>query len=1023
MGSFPTHRLPVRASRLIAAFALGICAPGAHAGWPVRATVMSSAAIPARQYTLNIWPVSKGAPADIWAIIQKPDGALLLGTGGGLFTFDGVHFEKVAAEDPGQILSKNTTALAWLPNGDVLAAFFYDGAALIHAGKVVRYGAANGYPDAETRTFGVDADGVVWAATSRGLLRRDAQGSWRAASTDWNFKSSGADWLSVDPDGTLWVAADGTLVFLRRGSHAFEATHVKLGLHPVFARDGLGHMWLSDELHGTRVLPGLSAASPSIAAEAAIPKTDFGKANRLHFDRDGALWASAHLLGGAYRVDRAAQPVDGRPLERQDISEVYNKQSGLPSDVTAPVMSDREGNVWLGTNFGLAGMTANPFTVIQAFGVESAAASYSVSTGASEVLWASGDGRVFRALAGRLDDVGAAPPGHVYGLSAGRDHVLWAEADDRLYRLGPAGFTELPGDHIDPRHGPIVSDNANGLYIARPPRALLHFTGENWSDLYTTGMPDSEATVLAVDHTGALWAGYKDGTVVIVQGTGRRILNGKSGLGVGLVTAIAETDAGMLVAGDAGLARLDGRTVATIASSPGMDISGATGIAQSKDGAIWLNARRGVYRFAKGALDAAFEKPEQPVAFNLFDSEYGLPGIARQSVLTPSASMDAEGTLWFSTNQGLVFIDPAHLRLNTVRPGSVVTSVTANGQAYRASPALSLPKLTTSIFISYTAASLTMPGRVQFRTRLDGVDTAWQNAGARREAFYTNLEPGKYTFHVTAANNDGLRGDEAVLTFRIEAAYYQTRWFALLCGVLALTVLLALVLVWSRQVTLRDRARIEARHEERNRVARELHDTLLQAVYGLVLRFQSVVDRIADEETRDVLELALQNADDVLVEGRMKIGELRDEDVAGQNLHDALAAVGNHLEQDSATVIRLSTTGVRRALSYDAFAECLAIGREAIANAYQHARASVVEVEIRYTTHALELVVRDDGRGIDDRVLCGKSATGHWGIAGMKERAAALGARLDILDRNPYGTEIRLKVPAAKAWLSKKNPP
>jgi signal transduction histidine kinase len=370
------------------------------------------------------------------------------------------------------------------------------------------------------------------------------------------------------------------------------------------------------------------------------------------------------------------------------------------------------------------------------------------------------------------------------------------------------------------------------------------------------------------------------------------------------------------------------------------------------------------------------------------------------------------------TTNGLASIVSTRIHRNTLPPPVTIWSVTAGGRRYPgSSAALRLPVHTSNLQIEYTAGSLTIPERVHFRYKLEGSDNEWQDAGGRREAFYTNLAPGEYSFHVTASNNDGVWNPVgASLNFTISPAFYQTTWFRVLCGFVCLILMWRLYDFRVAQIRAKVRGRLELRLAERERIARDLHDTLLQGVEGLVLRFQAVANRIARREpVGELLRRALERADQVLEEGRDRVTSLREGAGDVSELAQALAAAGEQLALMYPVEFRSLVEGAARDLHPIAREELLFIGREALANAFRHAGASLIEVEVSYGDRTLNLRVRDDGRGIDAEVLR-NGRPGHWGLSGMRERARNIRADLEVWSRPGTGTEIDLSLQAELAY-------
>jgi signal transduction histidine kinase len=374
--------------------------------------------------------------------------------------------------------------------------------------------------------------------------------------------------------------------------------------------------------------------------------------------------------------------------------------------------------------------------------------------------------------------------------------------------------------------------------------------------------------------------------------------------------------------------------------------------------------------------------------------------------------------LWFVGFDNLVSIDPAAIDTNAVPPPVHIQSIASGGTTYSTATGVRLPVGASNLQIKYTALSLSMPDRVRFRYRLDGVDAEWQEAGTRREAFYTNLGPGSYRFQVIAANNDGVWNDAgATLAFVIPAAYYQATWFRVLCTLAAAAAAWGMYRRHVRRLAVQMQGRIEERLTERERIARELHDTLLQGFQGLVLRFQAVATTIpSTDPSRTLMEDALARADDVLVEGRDRVRGLRGAASAVGDLAAALAQFGEQLARDASAEFSVVIEGEPRALHPVVRDEAYWIGREALVNAFHHAEARRVEVEIAFGSRDLRLRLRDDGRGLEPEVLKKGGRAEHWGLPGMRERASRIGGRLELWSRAGAGTEVELRVPSPTAY-------
>jgi signal transduction histidine kinase len=336
----------------------------------------------------------------------------------------------------------------------------------------------------------------------------------------------------------------------------------------------------------------------------------------------------------------------------------------------------------------------------------------------------------------------------------------------------------------------------------------------------------------------------------------------------------------------------------------------------------------------------------------------------------------------------------------------------ADGKRYSVQGSLGIPPRTRNIQIDYTALSYVVPQKVQFRYRLEGRDKDWQDPGTRRQAFYTDLRPGRYRFDVIASNNDGVWNTTgANLEFFIPPAFYQTMWFRMVLGVPAAGLIWLLYSIRLRQVTANIKARLGERLNERERIARELHDTLLQDFHAVILHFQAASRRLdKGDPTRDAFEQGLDYADEVLIQGRDRIHDLRSDTTMNSELSETLARYGNQLAQTWNISFSMNVTGRERKIDPIVRDEIYRIGREALLNAFKHSNSSEVETEISYDSAAIKMRILDNGSGIDPEVLQHGRA-GHWGLSGMRERAQKIGATLSIWSRSTGGTELEFVLP------------
>jgi signal transduction histidine kinase len=483
------------------------------------------------------------------------------------------------------------------------------------------------------------------------------------------------------------------------------------------------------------------------------------------------------------------------------------------------------------------------------------------------------------------------------------------------------------------------------------------------------------------------------------------------------------------------MARIKGDRIVPLGRGSGLPCEGAYWML-SDEHSVWLYMPCGLVAIAHQEMEAwslaADRGANERVKVRVLDHRDGIgyppnsspTGNADQispGFLTPKAARSSDGRIWLGTGDGAVAVNPERIPVNDVPPPVHVEQIVSDGQPYEARAGLRLPPLQRDLRIEYTGLSFTLPELVQFRYRLEGRDADWQDAGSRRQAFYTDLPPGQYRFSVIAANNSGLwnsKGD--TLEFSIAPAWWQTNLFrtACLCAVaIALYALYRLrVSRLSRQFTVA----LDARVNERLRIARELHDTLLQTFQGLLLRLQTALQLWPNDDGRRVLAAGIDQAAEAITEGRDAVQGLRASATENQDLADALRALGETLAINRGGPVVpfcVEVEGRPRELHPLVRDDIFRIAGEALRNAFGHAEPTRVEVEIRYNERELRLRIRDDGKGMDAGVTR-RGRQGHFGLRGMRERAKLIGGQLAFWSRPGAGTEVELSVPSSLAYAT-----
>jgi signal transduction histidine kinase len=434
-----------------------------------------------------------------------------------------------------------------------------------------------------------------------------------------------------------------------------------------------------------------------------------------------------------------------------------------------------------------------------------------------------------------------------------------------------------------------------------------------------------------------------------------------------------------------------------------------------KQETLWLYSTCGLIAIDNRELQRWWADPKAKLQYSIFDSFDGVQ--AAQTSFTPRASEAPDGKLWFANGTVAQVIDPKNIPRNALAPPVHIENLIVDGKSYSPRQALRLPPLGRDLEIDYTALSLAVPQKVQFRYRLEGRDKDWQDPGTRRQAFYSDLSPGRYQFRVMASNNDGVwNSSGASLEFAIEPALYQTWWLRTAALVATLAIIAWVIRRRMGVVAANIQARLVERLDERERIARELHDTLLQGILSASLQLEVADRQIAADATAKPLVQRISNLLRQLAdESRHTVRHLRSQRSQEENLERALTQISSDLAAPRNVKYSVVVEGTPRSLRAVVRDEIFRIGGEALANVFRHADASAVETVLEYGRDHFRLLVRDDGQGIDPEVLSA-GREGHFGLSGMRERARRIGAQLKIRTAKGAGTEIDLIVPSSAAF-------
>lgn len=969
-------------------FALGLlCGVGASA----------SAPDPLDGLRITHWSLEEGAPSRINSIAQSVDGMLWIGGVDGLHRFDGVTFERI---DTAQHLVVSQIMAS--RGGDVWIGLGRSRGLLVWRGGVLR---PSGMPGVsrEVNDIVEGPDGAIWVARGGRSVRslaRLAHGHWEEFDRTSGLPEQPVWNILFARDGTLWVVLDHAIYRRRPGATQFEPTGLEVPARASLAKDASGGIWLSDRTGTRRVAQ--SGAGP-IHVDHRLDHPDPAGGTRTLFDRHGDLWEATWSNG----IARIVAPL-GPPGSSGVLS--IGTDMGLLSSQTRAVFEDREGNIWIGTEMGLNMLRRVPVTIAPVI-PRNAPSTYRLAVDKLGVVYVGEASGVFRIAPGAQPERVLATARPVEALCAAQSGGVWVITPDSVQRLGPS--PSPPRTKPPALSQACVEDAAGRLWLPSLDHGLFLLEKGRWQTWprldASHGIPAN--AVLLPDGRAAIYfraARPRRAMPFLALDDSMVASGGVEGLLLGQGTMLASGAFGL------GAPLLPGRPVLTKDRYPWA--ASLNGFAQGSNGESWAIGDQGLVRMRTAELTRAFSRPGSPVTVRVFDYRDGANSFVPKAGGSQLV-VGGDGRAWFATRRNVLSINPATLATNPMPPNVLIRDVTANRLRRPANEGMTLPPKTTRVEIGFTATSLSVPQRVQFRYRLLGSDETWTTVQNQRLAVFSDLGPGRYTFEVSAANEDGVWSRvPARLNFTIERAFYQTLWFRALVVLAVCAILYTLFNLRLIQVSGQIHDRMLARNRERERIARELHDTMIQGVQGLILRFQAVADRFAgDPEAQAVLLPALDRAEEMLVEGRDRVTGLRRMD--DRNVVEELARLAEQDIYPAGLISPLQVTGKPRRLLPEMLDELVAVVCEALNNAACHSGASRIDIGVHFGRLHFTAFVRDNGKGIPRDFATARGRPGHFGLLGMYERARTMKGKLRIESAEGFGTEIRLIVPARFAYL------
>jgi ligand-binding sensor domain-containing protein/signal transduction histidine kinase len=937
-------------------------------------------------YTERVWEANDGlAQQTIQALAQGDDGSLWIGTQSGLMRFDGVRFRVYDAATAPELGGHGVNCLLTARDGSLWIGTEGGGLLRYRNDRFQRYARAGGTADEFVRAIYEDSRGIIWVGGDQGLFQVKGKQIEQIDGT------GGAPRIFVraiaeDRQGRVWVGGTKLLdfergLFVQKVSFP-RAVGPNLVTSMLLGNDG--RLWI-----GT--LTGLSQMSSELTLRAVTGIS--ASVDALKQSGDGRLWVGT--------VGHGLYSLSGGALEHIGAAD-------LPSQSVYALFEDREANLWIGTQAGIVRLTKTPVSIVPLPG---------------------GADSLFESLS-----------------SDERDNV-WVAGASYLFRISngivrPKSFPGLAEMGIRT----VVSDRAGGLWIGTNGAGLIHRSaGRVERFVVGRNLVNNFVRAIVVSRDGSVWVGT-DGGVTHLAGGRARNYSVPGGLSFFTVTSLDEdSQGGIWVGTSRGLNHIvDGQLVhdaATVALAREQLWS----ISQDSSGVVWFGTSNGLYGLRNGALlhltpanglvsdriyailcdrqgsvwlagpdsisrvrqsDLDGFSAGSRVALTFYRSSVDLDSAVLYSGLQPEGAVGSNGEIWFPSNKGAIHIDPS--KIATYSPFSIrIEEASAEGQALPLGGRIALNPGNTRLEISYAVVHLGSQEGIRYRYRMEGLED-WNEVGTRRTAYYTHLLPGTYRFRVQAyeIGNPGAASETSMVIVQ-RPHFYTASWFIAGCVILAVGLVLLVLRLRLQQI----RNRLHAVHEERVRLAREMHDTLLQGCAGVSTLIEAALgaDEGGDSLRLQLLHYANELIHSTIDAARDAVWELRNSAESEVDAGLLCRKLAREVQSDSGISVSCGVEGTPFLLGVLSTVELLKIVREAVSNAVAHAEAGEISITVRFTRQDLTIEVRDNGCGFDPHAH--PTGENHFGLLGMQERAHLLHGSLAIASRQGEGTVLHISVP------------
>jgi ligand-binding sensor domain-containing protein/two-component sensor histidine kinase len=948
-------------------------------------------------FSRRVWRSSDGLPEDFaQSVAQTPDGYLWIGTSGGLVRFDGNRFFVFNSETVPAFRDDSVYSMLVSKDGTLWVGTEGGGLLRYKDGSFSLFGAPEGLTNGFVRVIFEDKSGKLWIGTDAGLFRMQNGSLIRVDG------SGGAPQMNVhsiceDREGRLLVGGWGLLIL--RGN---EATYYSSSENLADNSIRTIHQ-TSDGITWIGTISGLRRLDKGISGDPfKTPKIISGiNISVLLESRRGELWIGSYG-GGLMRFDA------GRIVK-------LSAPASLPHNNVLYLFEDREDDIWVGTQGGLLRLSPSAASTITTADGTPQSINTIYQDPRGDLLVTALNGRLHRVSHQTLvpvqlpDSVSRLPVRNVFRDSHG---ALWLGTDGHgVARLSDTGIMRctmnegLVNDFVrafcEDRDGAMWIGTDGGLSRWRA-GAFQNFDTED-------GLAYGSIRALLLDRSGVLWVATEGGLSRFRSGTYLpdpllERLRGRK------VWALHEDSEGGIWIGTrgAGLFLLKNGELTQFTTRDGLPSNKIHFIAEDHSENLWMSGPSGIVSVSRRELESLSAHSINQLAVRVYSTADGLSTDQMNGGVQPAGALTNTGELWFPSTKGAVRIEPDGSERGSAPP-VLIEDAFADDHAVPLSNGLSIAPGKGKLELHYTAIRLRSPERTRFKYWMEGFDHSWTEAGQRRVAYYTNIPAGDYHFHVVAYEMDDPRNStEQILDVHWQPHFYETNWFLAFCGLVGLTASWGLYRLHVRNI----RKRFTAVLEERNRLAREMHDTLIQGCVGVsaLLEAASRAQDVSPGISNQLLDRARNEVRAAVDEARMAVWNLRQVSATGEDLLAAISQLAQRISLETGILVTFESSGSPLPLGAEGVRSLLMIIREALQNAVRHAAPKKLSILLGFDPRGLEVEIEDDGCGFDS-AMSRWSDDRHYGLVGMRERVEQLGGKFSLTSSPGKGTLVQMRIP------------